>query len=64
MATVHDSRHKPTTSKPSADHGQLHRDRVNMVLVMVVFGGLIALTLWLASLSPAPVGYPGFPLVP
>ena len=44
---------------------QLRRDRFNLVLVVVVFGVLIGLMVWLASISPSPGGfdsaYPMFP---
>ncbi|MBN1910576.1 MAG: hypothetical protein JW818_12600 [Pirellulales bacterium] len=64
MATVHDSQHKPSAPQ-QPDDKQLHRDRVNLVLVLVVFGALLALTMWLASLSPPPGGmHYGYPLVP
>ncbi|HBO45147.1 MAG TPA: hypothetical protein DD670_14710 [Planctomycetaceae bacterium] len=44
---------------------QLRKDRINLALVLVVFGGLIGLMIWLASMSPAPVEYDfSYPLIP
>ncbi|MBN1589131.1 MAG: hypothetical protein JW888_06430 [Pirellulales bacterium] len=33
---------------------QLRRDRINLALVVVIFGALIALMIWLATLGPPP----------
>ena len=44
---------------------QLRKDRINLALVLVVFGVLIGLMVWLASLGPPPVEYDySYPLIP
>ena len=46
--------HQPKTKSDAKD--QLFRDRVKGVAVLVVFFVLIALAMWMASLSPTPEG--------
>lgn len=63
MATSPDK--NPTKmEKPTRE--QLRRDRISLAIVFVVFGGLIALMIWLATIAPtAGTGsdyfYPIFP---
>jgi hypothetical protein len=55
MATVGNSPHKSNLSsgEQAVSKEQLRRDRINLVLVVVVFGVLIGLMIWLASMSPS-----------
>ena len=53
------------SGEPPVTKKQLRRDRINLGLVVLVFGALIALMIWLASMGP-PAGefdytYPMFP---
>jgi len=44
---------------------QLRRDRINLVLVVVVFGVLIGLMIWLASMGPPASQFDyTYPLIP
>ena len=67
MATVPQTSQKAQT--PSGDvprsKEQLRRDRISLVIVVAVFAALIALMVWLATLSPPSgvmdFGYPPMP---
>jgi hypothetical protein len=49
MATAPD-KNKTKMDQPTRE--QLRRDRISLAIVFVVFGGLIALMIWLATIAP------------
>jgi hypothetical protein len=49
MATAPD---KKSTKMDKPTREQLRRDRISLAIVFVVFGGLIALMIWLATIAP------------
>jgi len=42
-----------TSGEPPVSKEQLRKDRINLILVVVIFGALIGLMIWLASMGPA-----------
>ena len=65
MATVPQTPHKSDTHSGDTLRGkeQLRRDRINLAIVMAVFAALVALMIWLATVSP-PSGDMTFPYPP
>jgi hypothetical protein len=67
MATVGNSPQKAdfTSGEQPLSKEQLRKDRINLVLVVVVFAALIGLMIWLASMGPTSgnVDYT-YPMVP
>jgi len=49
MASTPD-RNPTKMDKPTQE--QLRRDRISLAVVFIVFGGLIALMIWLATIAP------------
>ena len=43
---------KNPTKMDQPTREQLRRDRISLAIVFVVFGGLIALMIWLATIAP------------
>jgi hypothetical protein len=53
------------SGEPPVSSQQLHRDRINLILVVVVFGVLIGLMIWLASMGPPAGDFDySYPLIP
>jgi len=40
------------STEPTVTKEQLRKDRINLALVILVFGALIGLMIWLASMGP------------
>ena len=51
MATANDNKTPMKNNQPTKE--QLRRDRISLAIVFVVFGGLIALMIWLAAIAPS-----------
>jgi hypothetical protein len=65
MATVPQTPRKtdPQSGEMQRTSEQLRRDRINLGIVIAVFAALVAVMIWLATLSP-PSGEMTFPYPP
>jgi hypothetical protein len=65
MATVPQTPRKtdPQATEMPRTKEQLRRDRINLAIVLAVFAALVAMMIWLATISP-PSGDMTFPYPP
>jgi hypothetical protein len=65
MATVPNvkSSGNPTEKRSSA-RDQLRKDRLVALVAILLVVGLMALTIWLASFGPPPMGFDWLPMMP